>query len=336
VLAGCDPIHFPIVAAAVHAISMPGFYLNTVLTTAHPHFPFIIVNGPLGKEAGLSNGHDQTPQGWKANIAIARALRIVWMSAAAIKGLVASHSQGYLGYYADCIRENEEESPWEPYHVEMGYPKEASVVTVIAAPSLFNGSSNKTDTAGDSGEVMKAEAADKDGASGLKQYSLPGDEAAQSSAPEEGNQVEAPLPTSDPSSETSADNSVSSDNLDDEDTQDSMGFAAVDPSREGSLPSFDPASTGSVTETDGVPVEINGYACSAIIVLDPDVPPPDVFDQYTYYSWLEDESQYIVISGDLYDELLECLQNLGLNYNLDKYSEIKSDGWILLITAPKP
>jgi hypothetical protein len=133
VMAGCDPVEFPIVVAAVYAISMPSFHFYSVQSTANARSPLIMVNGPIGKEAGLSNGHDLTPRGWKANISIARALRLVSITMAGIKGVVANHTSGYLGRFVDCIRENEEENPWQPYHVEIGYPKEASVVTVFPA-----------------------------------------------------------------------------------------------------------------------------------------------------------------------------------------------------------
>ena len=46
----------------------------------------------------------------------------------------------------------------------------------------------------------------------------------------------------------------------------------------------DPGQPRPGSKNDSSPVEINGYTCSAIIVLDPEVSPPDVFDQYTYYS----------------------------------------------------
>lgn len=133
VMAGCDAVHFPIVAAAVHAIAQRNFQLYMVQTTAHPLYPFILVNGPIGKKAGLSNGHDLTPRGWKANLVIARALRLVCISTAGIKALQASHTHGYVGYHDSCIRENEEDSPWEAFHVEKGYPKEANVVTAFPA-----------------------------------------------------------------------------------------------------------------------------------------------------------------------------------------------------------
>src|SRR3990172_3271583 len=42
-------------------------------------------------------------------------------------------TQGTSAKYYCCIAENEEESPWEPLHVERGYTPEVSTVTVIPA-----------------------------------------------------------------------------------------------------------------------------------------------------------------------------------------------------------
>jgi hypothetical protein len=39
-------------------------------------------------------------------------------------------THGTPGKYSLCIAENEEESPWEPLHVEKGFPAESSTVTV--------------------------------------------------------------------------------------------------------------------------------------------------------------------------------------------------------------
>src|SRR5437762_9669767 len=35
--------------------------------------------------------------------------------------------------YAYCVAENEQASPWEPLHVERGYERTASTITVIGA-----------------------------------------------------------------------------------------------------------------------------------------------------------------------------------------------------------
>jgi hypothetical protein len=46
-----------------------------------------------------------------------------------------------------CIAENEPASPWEPLHVERGYPREASTVTVIAAEGPHNINDHESITA---------------------------------------------------------------------------------------------------------------------------------------------------------------------------------------------
>ena len=38
---------------------------------------------------------------------------------------------GWPGKYTMCFGENQEKSPWEPYHVEMGFKPEESTVTVF-------------------------------------------------------------------------------------------------------------------------------------------------------------------------------------------------------------
>jgi hypothetical protein len=133
VMAGCRPKHFPIVVAAIRAIATPGFEMHSCQTAAHPHSPLIIVNGPAAVEAGMSNGHDLTPTAWQANLVICRAVRLVTINMVGLKNVIASHTPGYLGRITDCIRENEEESPWATYHTDLGYRRDDSTVTVFAA-----------------------------------------------------------------------------------------------------------------------------------------------------------------------------------------------------------
>jgi len=131
VMAGCLPKHFPIVVAAVRAIGAPQFKLQSVQSSTHPYSPLIMVNGPAGIDAGLSDGHDCTPKGWQANIAICRAVRLVTINMAGLKDVIASHTPGHFGSITDCIRENEEESPWEPFHTELEFSPNDSTVTVF-------------------------------------------------------------------------------------------------------------------------------------------------------------------------------------------------------------
>ena len=44
---------------------------------------------------------------------------------------------GTPGKYTCCIAENEENHPWEPWHVERGFKREESTVTLVAASSMI-------------------------------------------------------------------------------------------------------------------------------------------------------------------------------------------------------
>ena len=57
---------------------------------------------------------------------------------AAIPGTGDMATQGTPAKFTFCVAENEAASPWEPLHVERGFPKDATTVTVIAAEGPHN------------------------------------------------------------------------------------------------------------------------------------------------------------------------------------------------------
>ena len=79
-MAGCRPEYFPIVVAAVEAVSQPPFNLDAVQATTHPVAPLLIVNGPIAREIGLNGSYNAFGQGFRANVTIGRALRLVLMN----------------------------------------------------------------------------------------------------------------------------------------------------------------------------------------------------------------------------------------------------------------
>jgi hypothetical protein len=65
---------------------------------------------------------------------IGRALRLVLtLTGGAIPGRLDRSTMGNPAKLGLCIAENEEASPWEPFHVEQGFAREASTVAVVAA-----------------------------------------------------------------------------------------------------------------------------------------------------------------------------------------------------------
>jgi hypothetical protein len=139
VLAGCRPEYMPVLRAALEAMAAPEFTLHGAITSTGGSATLLVVNGPVRRAIGLNAGSNVFGPGWRANGTIGRAIRLVTLNClGALPGVLDRCTQGHPGKYTYCIAENEEESPWEPLHVERGYPREASTVTVFAAEGPHN------------------------------------------------------------------------------------------------------------------------------------------------------------------------------------------------------
>jgi hypothetical protein len=136
VLAGCRPEYMPVVAAAVKGLCHPEYHYHGPSTSTGSSAVVLIVNGPIGPKLDLNCRDNVFGPGWRANATIGRAVRLVMMNALGTRpganGLDRS-TLGNPGKYTCCIAENEAESPWEPLHVERGFKREESAVTVFAA-----------------------------------------------------------------------------------------------------------------------------------------------------------------------------------------------------------
>ena len=134
VMAGCRPEFAPVVRAALVAMCSPPFNLNGIQATTHMAAPLVVVNGPVRREIGMNAGSGLFGPGNRANATIGRAIRLVLLNVGgAIPGELDKSTLGHPGKYTFCIAENEELSPWEPYHVEKGYRPDDSTVFCLAA-----------------------------------------------------------------------------------------------------------------------------------------------------------------------------------------------------------
>jgi hypothetical protein len=139
VMAGCRPEYFPVVLAAVEALTDPLFNLDSVQATTHPVAPLLVVNGPLARALGIQAGYNAFGQGFRANVTIGRAVRLVLMNVGGgLPGSGDRATQGNPAKISYCVAENEAESPWEPLHVEAGLPADASTVTVFGCEGPHN------------------------------------------------------------------------------------------------------------------------------------------------------------------------------------------------------
>ena len=134
VMAGCKPEYAPVVRAAMLALTDPAFNLNGVQATTHVAAPLVIVNGPIARAIGMNGGANAFGSGNRANATIGRAIRLIMLNVGG--GRAPDLDKCTLGNpakYTYCICENEEASPFAPYHVEHGYAPDQSTVFAIAA-----------------------------------------------------------------------------------------------------------------------------------------------------------------------------------------------------------
>lgn len=139
VMAGARPADFPVIAAALRAVCEPLFNLHGIQTTTNPVAPLILINGPIRHALDVNCGRNALGQGRRANAAIGRALRLALQNiGGAIPGTVDKSTLGMPGKFSFCLGEDEEGSPWAPFHVDRGFGAAESVVTVFGAQGTHN------------------------------------------------------------------------------------------------------------------------------------------------------------------------------------------------------
>jgi hypothetical protein len=148
VMAGCKPEYLPVIIAAIEALADPLFNLDSVQATTHPVAPLIVVNGPIARELGINGGYNCFGQGFRANVTIGRAVRLVLMNVGGgLPGTGDRSTQGSPAKLAYCVAENEAESPWEPLHVEHGHAADVSTVTAYGCEAPHNIQDHYSNTA---------------------------------------------------------------------------------------------------------------------------------------------------------------------------------------------
>ncbi|MBI2166147.1 MAG: thioredoxin [Chloroflexi bacterium] len=136
VMAGCLPEHFPVVLAALEAMSDPDFNLHGATLNTGGSAVMAVVNGPIVQRIGMNSGVALFCPGNRANATIGRALHLVlWNCTGNRPDELDKTVMGHGGRYSMCIAEREEALPqgWQPFHVERGLPAGSSAVTVFTA-----------------------------------------------------------------------------------------------------------------------------------------------------------------------------------------------------------
>jgi hypothetical protein len=132
-MTGCEPEYMPVLLGMVETFA-GDLFSSMVRSTSSFSFA-TVVNGPITKKIKMNSGMNALGSGTgnKANATIGRFLRMAIICLGGGKtGLSDMSSQGNVSKYSFAFAENEEKSPWEPYHVSLGYKNDESVVSILA------------------------------------------------------------------------------------------------------------------------------------------------------------------------------------------------------------
>jgi hypothetical protein len=134
VMAGCLPMHFPVVATAWQAMMKEEFLLHGVTSSTGGCAILVIINGPIRREIGAISTFNALANSDRATAVIGRALRLALINLLDVRpGGIDRTTLGHPGKFSYCLAEDEEDTIWQPLSVVRGIPEGLSAVTVMAA-----------------------------------------------------------------------------------------------------------------------------------------------------------------------------------------------------------
>ena len=128
VMAGARAEYFP----AILALAASG--ITAIHSSTSSFAAMVVVNGPVRQQLGMNSGLGALGPFNHANATIGRAYGLLSrnLGGGAVPGTTYLGSQGNpLNYANTCFAENEERSPWMPFHVQKGFKPEESVVSIF-------------------------------------------------------------------------------------------------------------------------------------------------------------------------------------------------------------
>jgi hypothetical protein len=131
VMAGALPVHMPVLFACVEAILDPMSKYTSFGVSTGSWSPFWIINGPIRNDIHVNGSSGALSPGNVANAGIGRAMGLIIKNIGGVrKGVEDMGTLGNPGKYSMVLGENEENSPWQPLHVDQGYAPEENTVSV--------------------------------------------------------------------------------------------------------------------------------------------------------------------------------------------------------------
>jgi hypothetical protein len=127
VMAGARPEYLPVILAAMAS----GMTARSSSTTSFA--TIAMVNGPIRNDIGMNSGIGAFGPYSQANATIGRAYGLASqnLQGGSTPGETYMGSQGNSYAYSAAFAENEERSPWTPFHVQHGFDADTSTVSLF-------------------------------------------------------------------------------------------------------------------------------------------------------------------------------------------------------------
>jgi hypothetical protein len=126
VMAGAEPAYFPVILA------LASTEISARISSTSSMANVVVVNGPIRNEIGMNSGLGALGPYNQANATIGRAYGLLSqnLQGGSVPGVSYMGCQGNNYSFANVtFAENEEGSPWAPYHVQQGFGAGESTVT---------------------------------------------------------------------------------------------------------------------------------------------------------------------------------------------------------------
>jgi hypothetical protein len=138
-MAGCEPAAFPLVIAALEAISEPEWNAFGLTTTTSSVFPMLLVNGPCRDALGIDyRAGCMGGAAGRGSMTVGRAVSLCLRNIGGQRaGETTKTVFGQPARFGFCIGEWEERSPWPSLAVRRGYSADQDVVTVHGGKGTF-------------------------------------------------------------------------------------------------------------------------------------------------------------------------------------------------------
>ena len=134
VMAGCLPMHFPVVVTAVTAMLQERFLVHGATASTGGAAVLVVVNGPIRNEIGMDPTFNALGPSDRASTCIGRSIRLILQNLLDVRsGGIDRSTFGHPGKLSFCLAEDEDHSPWPGLAAERLGDPEVSAVTVMAA-----------------------------------------------------------------------------------------------------------------------------------------------------------------------------------------------------------